>query len=79
MGRQYCSNALGYRDVSPGAQTNDADVVDDGKELNFFAAPIIILNVDGTPALTRGELAERFLEIAERGGAAPLSKPSSAT
>jgi hypothetical protein len=38
-----------------------------GKEPRFSTAPSRTLNYDGTPALTRGELAERLLEIAERG------------
>jgi hypothetical protein len=38
-----------------------------GKEPRFSTAPSRMLNSDGTPALTRGELAERLLEIAETG------------
>ena len=37
-----------------------------GKEPSFSTAPSRALNYDGTPALSRGELAERLLEIAER-------------
>ena len=36
----------------------------DGKEPRFSTAPSRAVNSDGTPALTRGELAERLLEIA---------------
>jgi hypothetical protein len=37
-----------------------------GEEPRFSSAPSRALNHDGTPALTRGELAERLLEIAEQ-------------
>ena len=37
-----------------------------GKEPSFSTAPSRVLNYDGTPALSRGELAERLLEIAQR-------------
>ena len=36
----------------------------DGKEPRFSTAPSRAVNTDGTPVLTRGELAERLLEIA---------------
>jgi hypothetical protein len=37
-----------------------------GKEPRFSTAPSRAVNYDGTPALSRGELAERLLEIAEQ-------------
>jgi hypothetical protein len=37
-----------------------------GKEPRFSTAPSRIVNADGTPALSRAELGERLIEIAER-------------
>jgi hypothetical protein len=42
-----------------------------GKEPRFSTAPSRTLNADGTPALTRAELAERLIEIAEDDGGEP--------
>jgi hypothetical protein len=69
-GAQYCSGRCRTAAHRKRYAPPPAIWWDDGKELRFSAAPSKTRNADGTPALTRGELAERLLEIAsdEDGG-----------
>jgi hypothetical protein len=66
-GAQYCGDACrmaAHRHRIRTAQPPEALWLGDVPQ--FSTRPSKLTNADGTPALTRGELAERLLEIAER-------------
>jgi hypothetical protein len=63
-GAQYCTGACRIAAYRLRHKPLPSTSWWDGKEPRFSTAPSRAVNSDGTPALTRGELAERLLEIA---------------
>ena len=64
-GAQYCTGRCRTAAYRQRHAPVPATWWDDGSAPRFSTAPSRLLNPDGTPALTLGELAERLLEIAE--------------